>query len=252
MEFILTIFENIAGYLNFWWSFFSKIAWYFYPFAIFAFIFCTLFLLAIFLSSILVLLVLLVLPIFVLLQFLQKTIKFELPIIGKYLKKEEVGYLKISKQSNDEIDYNSLQDGNYLTQVIRDFGNFVLENQKLTFIDTKFLPHPKKIILSALLLGIKGTENQQEKDSMKNGLLLCLPYFQDNVGDEPISMSPSQDLEKNYFNINETDHQQIDKKVENYLKLSEKNKDKREILNAKYFSDMEKFKVFFNNLDDIP
>ena len=47
-------------------------------------------------------------------------------------------------------------------------------------------------------------------------------------------------------------HQQIDKKVENYLKLSEKNKDKREILNAKYFSDMEKFKVFLNNLDDIP
>ena len=87
---------------------------------------------------------------------------------------------------------------------------------------------------------------------MKNGLLLCLPYFQDNVGDEPISMSPSQDLEKNYFNINETDYQQIDKKVENYLKLSEKNKDKREILNAKYFSDMEKFKVFLNNLDNIP
>lgn len=251
LEYIL-FFENIVGYLNFWWSLFSKTAWYLYPIAIFGFIFCTLFLLAFFLSSIFVSLVLLVLPIFLLLQFLQTTIKFELPIIGKYLKTKEINYLKNFKQWNNEIDYKSLQDGNYLTQVIRDFGNFVLENQKLTFIDSKFLPHPKKIILNALLLGIKGTENQQERDSMQNGLLFCLPYFQDNVGDEPISMSPIQDLGENYFNIDENDHQQIDEKLENYLKLSKKNKDKLETLNTKYFADVENFKVLLNKLDDIP
>ena len=253
LDFFLTIYDSIIAYFAFWGTLFSSSSWYLLPFIFLLFFMVTFTFL---ITGLLTITFFIFTPLYLILLTMQLSFNFEFPIIGKKKKKEGNKDYKLNDNSNKVAASEKFKDVNP-TQIIRDFGNFITKNPKagVYFYDTKFLPYPKDTILTALLMGIKATEHQDDKNNMKGGLLTFLPRFQDDVGDEPISTSPALDIyEKgvNIFDVDYTDKNHLDKIMKEYSKSSEKNKEKLKTLHAKFFSDVEKFKILLEKLDNVP
>lgn len=253
MEFFLDIYDSIIAYFSFWGAFLSIQPWYLLPFIFLLFLIVTITFLF---TSLFTIVFFIFTPLYLILLTIQRSFNFEIPIIGKYLKKEgDKDYIH-NDNSNKVAASEKFKDVNP-TKIIRDFGDFITKTPKagVYFYDTKFLPYPKDTILTAFLMGIQATEYQDDKNNMKGGLLTILPGFQDDVGDEPISTSPALDIHEkgvNIFDVDYSDKNHLDKIMKEYSKSSEKNKEKLKTLHAKFFKDVEKFKILLEKLDNVP
>lgn len=81
------------------------------------------------------------------------------------------------------------KDSNEVINVLADFGEFVadlndFEDGGIAYYDVKKLPHPKEKIIKAFSYGLQFPDNDY-KEKVKV-VFLSLPYFQKNVGDEPV------------------------------------------------------------------
>ncbi|MEZ0260976.1 MAG: hypothetical protein ACAH80_08200 [Alphaproteobacteria bacterium] len=73
--------------------------------------------------------------------------------------------------------------------VIRGYANVMQEMDGISFYDISVLPHPKETIAKALLLAIKLSGDEHQRENLK-GALGILTRFRENVGKNPVRPSP--------------------------------------------------------------
>lgn len=94
-------------------------------------------------------------------------------------------FLKALAKNYSQASNNSLN-AHYL-KIIHDYG-FFLETTKIpigTISDESVLPHQKKEIQNAIRFMLQTTNNSNDLNALKGGYLE-LPYFQPNIGSEPL------------------------------------------------------------------
>jgi hypothetical protein len=117
--------------------------------------------------------------------------------------------------------------------IIKGYAEVMQGIDGVSFYDILLLPHPKDAIAKALLLAIKLTGDQHQRENLK-GALGILTRFQDNVGQKPVR--PSPDLP----NGGQTTPEEFLKAYEAHQPESERFNElqQRAALEEKAFSDM--------------
>lgn len=94
-------------------------------------------------------------------------------------------FLKTLAKNYSKASNNSLHE--YYLKIIHDYG-FFLETTKIPLgmvSDDSVLPHPKEEIKKAIQFMLRITNNSNELNVLKHAYLE-LPYFQPNIGTEPL------------------------------------------------------------------
>lgn len=89
-----------------------------------------------------------------------------------------------------DAETHQLQQEMHQTQeIIKDYGTMIAETDGISFYDVSRLPHPKDTIAKSLLLAIKLTTDERQRESLTVALGI-LARFQEGIGEGTISPSP--------------------------------------------------------------
>jgi hypothetical protein len=83
-----------------------------------------------------------------------------------------------------------MSSANNIEEIIHAYSRVMEETTGVSFYDTNLLPYPKDEIAAALLTAIKLTDDVQQKEVLKVGLI-HLACFQAGIGEEPLELMPN-------------------------------------------------------------